>query len=84
MQLKEWLLANPLHQRVSFQHLSYYAPELGLQEYGVEAIRRAFRSIGYGRRVAKRKGFSDDPSVMAYRVAFAREGLTWSRERLYR
>ena len=36
----------------------------------------AFKSIGYGRRVAKRKGFLDDLIVMANRVAFAREGLT--------
>jgi hypothetical protein len=82
-QLKEWLLANPLHRHVSFYHLPAYAPELGLQEYGFEAIRTAFRSIGYGRRVAKRKGFSDDPAVMRQRVAFAMEGLTWSRERLF-
>jgi len=33
--------------------------------------------------VAKRKGFSDDPAVMRQRVAFAMEGLTWSRERLF-
>jgi hypothetical protein len=39
--------------------------------------------VGYGRRVAKRKGFSDDPEVMAERVAFAEEGKTWSKERLY-
>jgi hypothetical protein len=76
-------LANPAHRHISFHHLPSYALELGLQEYGFEAICTAFKSIGYGRRVAKRKGFSDDPIVMANRVAFAREGLTWSREQLY-
>ncbi|PMD43874.1 hypothetical protein L207DRAFT_508660 [Hyaloscypha variabilis F] len=81
--LKEWLLSNPAHRHVSFYHLPTYAPDLGLQEYGFEAIRTAFKSIGYGRRVAKRKGFSDDPDVMRQRVEFAREGLTWTRERLF-
>ena len=42
------------------------------------------RSVGYGRRVAKRKGFSRDPIIMAARVTFATEGLTWTRERLRR
>jgi len=37
--------------------------------------------IGYGGRVAKRKGFSDDLEVMAERLAFAREGITWTPER---
>jgi hypothetical protein len=31
----------------------------------------------------KKKGFSDDPRVMQERVAFAKEGITWLRERLY-
>jgi hypothetical protein len=33
--------------------------------------------------VAKRKGFLDDLAIMRQRVAFAMEGLTWSRERLF-
>jgi hypothetical protein len=32
--------------------------------------------MGYGRRVAKQKGFSDDLKVMAKRLAFAQEGIT--------
>lgn len=83
-ELEEWLLASPSHRHVSFHHLAAFAPELGLQGYGSEAIRTASTSLGYGRRVAKRKGFSSDPAVMAYRLAFATEGLTWTRERLYR
>jgi hypothetical protein len=39
-------------------------------------MRTAFKLVGYGRRVAKRKGFSDDPEVMQERVDFAEEGLT--------
>ena len=83
-EMKAWLLSDPSHRHVSFHHLPAYAPELGLQEYGFEAIRTAFRSVGYERRVAKRKGFSDDPAVIAARLAFAQDGLTWTRERLYR
>jgi hypothetical protein len=33
--------------------------------------------------VAKRKGFSDDPEVMAKRLAFAQEGITWTLDRLF-
>jgi hypothetical protein len=84
IQMKEWLLSDPSHRHISFHHLPTYAPDLGLQGYGFEAIRTAFRSVGYGRRVAKRKGFSDDPAVMAQRLAFAREGVTWTPERLAR
>jgi len=40
--------------------------------------------VGYGRRVAKRKGFSDDPHIMAERLEFASEAIKWSKERLYR
>jgi hypothetical protein len=59
IQLKAWLLADLAHRWVSFNHIATYAPDLQLQEYGFEAIRTAFKSLGYGRRVAKRKGFSD-------------------------
>jgi hypothetical protein len=83
-ELKEWLLSDPAHRFVPFHYLPTYAPDLGLQGYGFEAIRTAFLRVGYGRRVAKRKGFSDDPAVIAKRLAFAREGITWSPERLFR
>ena len=82
LEIKEWPLSSPSHRHVSFHHLPAFAPDLQLIEYGFEAIRTAMRSVGYGRRVAKRKGFSRDPIVMAARVAFATEGLTWTRERL--
>jgi hypothetical protein len=59
-------------------------PELSFtQDIGEKAIHTAFKLVGYGRRAAKRKGFSDDPEVIAERLAFAEEGITWSRERLY-
>lgn len=82
--LQQWLLESPSHRHVSFRSIPEVAPELGLQGYGVEAIRTAFKLVGYSRRVAKRKGFSDDPEIMAERLAFAEEGITWSRQRLYR
>jgi hypothetical protein len=63
--LKEWLLANPVYRYISFYNLPTCTPELELQEYGFEAIRTVFKSIGYGRRVTKRKGFSDDLVHMA-------------------
>ncbi len=82
--MKAWLLLDPSHRHISFHHLPTLAPELGLQGYKYEAIRTAFLRVGYRRRVAKRKGFSDDPAVMANRLAFAEDGLTWTRERLFR
>lgn len=48
----------------------------------MQAIKAAFEKEGYGRRIAKRKGFSDDPRVKADRLAFTKEGVTWSRERV--
>jgi hypothetical protein len=51
---------------------------------GEEAIRTAFKLVGYSRRVAKRKGFSDDPEVCQERFDFATEAKGWSKERLYR
>jgi hypothetical protein len=46
-------------------------------------VKTAFKLVGYGRRVAKRKGFSNDPKVMAERLAFAEEGITWTPEGLF-
>jgi hypothetical protein len=41
------------------------------------------KSLGYCWRVAKRKGFSDNPEVMRQRLEFACEAIDWSQERLY-
>jgi hypothetical protein len=43
-----------------------------------------FKLVGYSRRVAKRKGFSQDPLVMQERLTFAQEAIHWTRERLER
>jgi hypothetical protein len=49
-----------------------------------KAVRTAFKLVGYNRRVAKRKGFSDDPKVIIEHLDFAIEAINWSKERLYR
>src|SRR5436190_2931024 len=55
-------------------------PEL---EVGKQAIKTAFSLLGYWRRTSKKKGFSDDPDVKQERLAFAHQGLSWTRSRLY-
>lgn len=82
-QLETWLLASPSHCRIRYAHIPKRAPELdfldGVKE---EAIHTVFDTLGYCRRISKRKGFSDDPLVMQERVVFAREGLSWTKERV--
>ena len=58
------------------------APELGLQGYGKRAIRTAVESQGFGRRVSKRKGFSNQESHKEHRLHFALCAREWDRERL--
>ena len=40
------------------------------------------KEIGYTRRKSHKKGFLEDLRVMAERLAFAEEGILWSRERV--
>jgi hypothetical protein len=54
-------------------------PEL---EVGKQAIKTAFSLLGYCRRTSKKKGFSDDPDVKQERLAFAHQGLSWTRSRV--
>lgn len=82
-ELETWLLESPSHRRIRFDLIPFCAPQLGLEGVGYDAIRTAFKIQGYGRRTSKKKGFSDDPEVMEERVQFAREGLTWTKERVY-
>jgi hypothetical protein len=82
--LEQWLLESDSHRHVAFRHILELAPpELCVQDCGEQAMRTAFKLVGYGRRVVKKNGFSDDPEVMAERVAFAQEGLIWTPERLF-
>jgi hypothetical protein len=83
-QLGQWLLESPSRCHIAFKYIRELTPpELGLQDCGEQAIRTAFKLVGYGRRVAERKGFSDDLEVMQERVDFAKEGLTWTPTRLF-
>jgi hypothetical protein len=58
-------------------------PEIGVQRCGEEAIRTASKLVGYGRRVAQRKGVSGDPGAIAKRLDFAEEAIHRTKERLY-
>lgn len=49
---------------------------------GEKAMKTAFRQLGYVRRAAKRKGFSEDPRVKQLRYQFALDAVNWSRERV--
>ncbi len=82
--LEQWLTASPSHRRVAYKHIPILAPELGLEDCGTKAIRTAYKLVGWGRRVAKRKGFSDDPIVWRERLDFAEEAKTWTPERVFR
>ena len=55
-------------------------PELEL--FGDIAIRTAFKLVGYGRRTAKKKWFSDDPEVWQERHDFANKAIHWPFERV--
>jgi transposase len=77
--LEQWLLESPSHRHLSYKQIPQHLPEI---QAGPKAIRNAFKLIGYSRRIARRKGFSDDPEVKAERLAFAKEAITWTRERL--
>jgi hypothetical protein len=77
--LNQFFLESPSHQRVPFQRIPDLLPKLNAKE---DAIRMAAKELGYCRRKLHKKGFLDDPKVWAQRLAFAQEGITWSRDRL--
>ncbi|KIM99105.1 hypothetical protein OIDMADRAFT_56273 [Oidiodendron maius Zn] len=79
--LEEWLLESPSRRHIPWRQIPLCAPEFS--DIGEQAIYTAMKSLGYCRRVAKRKGFSDDPEVMRQRLEFARQAINWSQERLY-
>ena len=58
------------------------APGLHLQDVGEKALHATFDLLGYCQRTSKMKGYSEDLEVMAERLAFAQDGVTWSRARL--
>ena len=81
--LENWLHASPSHCRIPYRYIPQRAPELQLQGIKEKAIKTAFDLLGYCRRTAKKKGFSDDPAVRQERDTFAQEALQWTKERVY-
>jgi hypothetical protein len=79
--LKEWLLSSPSHRHVAYHKIPRYLPQLHASE---KAIRTAIDGITYYRRVAKKKGFSDDPAVCHERLDIAENSITWPLERVQR
>ena len=71
-----------IHRHVPFRYIPRSALELQLN-CGEEAIRTAFKSLGCGRRVSKRKGFSTDPEVMKERLDFALSAIHWPITRVF-
>jgi hypothetical protein len=83
-ELANWLEESPSRRYVAFKHIPQITPlRFGLQDRKQQAIRTAFKLVGYGRRIAPKKGFSEDPGVMRERVDFAEEAITWTPERLF-
>jgi hypothetical protein len=77
--LETWLLRSPSNRHVPYHAITRVLPELNADKY---AIQTAMEDLGYTRRIAPRKGYSNDPRIMAKRLAFAHEAIQWSRERL--
>ncbi|KAG4427265.1 hypothetical protein IFR05_017252, partial [Cadophora sp. M221] len=78
--LRDWLLQSPSHRHIAPKHIPSLVPEFSA--YGEEATRTGLKLVGYSRRIAKRKGFSDDPEVYRERLEFAEEAKHWSLERV--
>jgi DDE superfamily endonuclease len=79
--LEEWLHNSPSHRHIKFSRIPYYLPELAAKE---QAIRTAYKWLGYGRRIARKKGFSEDPKVIKKRLTFAEDAVRWPRDRVQR
>ena len=67
--LENWLLQSPSHRRIRYAQIPLQLPQL--QRFGNDAIHTAMQTIGYVRRTAPRKGFSDNPAVKRERLEFA-------------
>jgi len=63
------------------QNISRYLPQL---HAGETASRTAINDIIYCRRVAHKKGFSEDPTVCRERLQTVEDGITWPVERVQR
>lgn len=81
-ELVSWICREPNNRRIPYQSIPDKAPELELQGYGKQAIRTAVESQGFGRRVSKRKGFSNLERHREHRMQFATRAREWDRTRL--
>ncbi|KAI0998834.1 hypothetical protein K3495_g9362 [Podosphaera aphanis] len=52
-ELVAWLESDPSHRYIPYRLVPAFAPELNLHKYGMKAIRTAFKSQGYERRLVK-------------------------------
>jgi hypothetical protein len=59
--------------------LQYHLLQLHAKE---KAFQTAIQDIGYYRRVSRKKGFSDDPTVCQERLDLAEDRSTWPRSRV--
>ena len=64
---------SPSHRRIKWVDINRLAPQLHLDGVGRTALTTGLRSVGFERRVSKRKGFSKDPNVIRERFDFASE-----------
>ena len=83
IELALWIRRDPINRRVPYQLIPNMAPELELEGHGKKAIRTALKSQGFGRRVSKRKGFSNQEAHREQRLQFALSAREWDRERLH-
>ena len=75
---------SPSRRYIAFKYIPQITPlRFGLQNRGPQVIRTTFKLVGYGRRIAPKKRFSEDPGVMRERVDFAVEAITWTPKRLF-
>jgi DDE superfamily endonuclease len=78
--LDSWIAQSPSHRRIALHKLPRNIPQLCA---GEKAIRTALQTLQYSRRRSPRKGFSENPRVIAERLAFAREAINWTRDELF-
>jgi hypothetical protein len=79
-ELQDWLQASPSRRHIPWRAIPLVAPQFS--QYKEEAITTAMHKLGYIRRTAVRKGFSNDERVMRQRVAFAEQAKLWDRTRV--
>ena len=71
---------SPSHRRVAIHKIPRNLPTLYV---GEKAIRTALKTLDYTRKRSPKKGFSENPQVIAQRLAFAREAINWTKEELF-